>query len=269
MEKETLIQTLRNKVGENDFDTLSQRTLNSIIDPLVPMFADDTKVTDETWVLPVNMLKSYIGQYRHDLADGLKNGKTAWESEQAAERQRLIDEAVEDAKKQWLRDNQNSDPAPQPDPQPQLPSADEITKQVIASLTGADGVLGKMSTTMQTFMEDYNRRQREQVENGIREALRAYLVDELNADRDAVVNLAIQETKIPEKADIESLKADVKSRYETRYKEFYGDMGTGGMNGAFGGGKDSEDDFNEFIAERKKAVEDAKKGAEALGRMLM
>lgn len=269
MEKETLIQTLRNKVGENDFDTLSQRTLNSIIDPLVPMFSDDTKVTDETWTLPVNMLKNYIGQYRHDLADGLKNGKTAWESEQAAGLQKQIDTAVAKAKEQWLQENQQPAPAPQPEPTPQLPSADEITKQVIASLTGADGVLGKMNTTMQAFMEDYNRRQREQVESGIRDALRSYLVDELNADREAVVNLAIQETKIPDKADIESLKADVKNRYETRYKEFYGDMGTGGMNGAFGGGKDSEDDFKEFIAERQRAVEEAKKGADALKSMLM
>ena len=271
MEKETLIQNLKAKVGEDDFSVLSQRSIDSIIDPLLPMFSDDDKVTDETYTLPVNMLKSYIGQYRHDIAEGMKSGKTAWEEAKA----KAIDEAVKTARSQWEADQAKKVDEPKPDkepaddPKPVRPSADEITAKVISTLTGNDGALGKMNATLKDFINTYNQRQRQETVEALRQTLRDYLIDELGADKEPVVNLAISETKIPDNVNIEQLKSDVKNRYESRYKEFYGDMSAGGKNGAFGGAKDSVDAFNAFIKERKQAEEVAQRDADAINKMLM
>ena len=271
MEKETLIQNLKTKVGEDDFSVLSQRSIDSIIDPMLPLFADDDKVTDETYTLPVNMLKSYIGQYRHDIAEGMKSGKTAWEEAKA----KAIDDAVKAARTQWEADQaskvveQNPVQEQMEEPKPVIPSADEITAKVISTLTGNDGALGKMNATLTDFINTYNQRQRQETVEALRSTLRDYLIDELGADREPVVNLAIAETKIPDNVDIEQLKTDVKNRYETRYKEFYGDMSTGGKNGAFGGAEDSVDAFNAFIQQRNKADEDARRDADAINKMLM
>jgi hypothetical protein len=271
MEKETLIQNLKAKVGEDDFSVLSQRSIDSIIDPILPLFSDDEKVTDETYTLPVNMLKSYIGQYRHDIAEGIKSGKTAWEQERQKVQAKAIEDAVSSARTKWEAElnPKSQDTTVEEDPKPVIPTADEITAKVISTLTGNDGALGKMNATLTDFINTYNQRQRMETVEALRSSLRTYLIDELGADREPVVNLAIAETKIPDNVNIEQLKTDVKNRYEARYKEFYGDMSAGGKNGAFGGAEDSVDAFNSFIKERQQLDADAKRDADAISKMLM
>lgn len=158
MEKETLIQNLKDRVGENDFSVLSQRTIDSIIDPIMPMFADDEKVTDDTYTLPVNMLRSYIGQYRHDLADGMKNGKTAWENEQKTNLAKAVEQAVSDAKKQWEQDNVTKATAePQVKEQTAI-SADDVVQKVLENLNGEKGALSEMKSLLQGSSRRRSRR---------------------------------------------------------------------------------------------------------------
>ena len=149
MEKETLIQNLKDRVGENDFSVLSQRTIDSIIDPIMPMFADDSTVTDDTYTLPVNMLRSYIGQYRHDLADGMKNGKTAWENEQKTNLAKAVEQAVSDAKKQWEQDNVTKATAEPQEKKQTAISADDVVQKVLENLNGEKGALSEMKSLLQ------------------------------------------------------------------------------------------------------------------------
>jgi len=270
MEKETLIQNLKAKVGENDFGILSQRTLDSIVDPILPMFADDEKITDDTYTLPVNMLRSFIGQYRHDLAEGIKSGKTAWEAEQASQREKAVSDAVAKARSEW--ESAASVKPAEEKPQETAPaqvSAEEITRQVIASLTAKDGALGQLNSTLSSFMEGYKQQQRQAQVSDIRGMLHSYLTEELGADRDAVVSLAINETPVPENPDIERLKETVKQRYEARYKDFYGDMPAGGRAGAFGGETDSAAEFTAFIREREQQAQNQARDAETIRSMMM
>ena len=63
MEKEALIEGLKSKVGENDFGVLSGQTVDALVATFLPSFADDDKVTDETWKIPVEVVKNYAGQF--------------------------------------------------------------------------------------------------------------------------------------------------------------------------------------------------------------
>lgn len=81
MEKESLIEGLRSRLGDNAA-AVSDRSYDEIATAALPMFADDDKVTDDTWKVPVQMLSSLVGQYRHDVADGIAKGKDTWTAEQ-------------------------------------------------------------------------------------------------------------------------------------------------------------------------------------------
>ena len=271
MEKETLIQNLKAKVGETDFAVLSQRTIDSIVDPLLPSFADDEKVTEETYALPVNMLKSYIGQYRHDLAEGMKSGKTAWETEQKAAQKKAIEDALAAAKAEWEKGKKTEDPA-----EKKKPATEDIDKKIedkfnllLEGLTGKEGAIGKLSDTVNTFISGFEQRRKEDAVNKIRESLKSYLLDERLADREPVVNLAIKEMTIDEKSDLDTLKVEVEKKYEQLYKDFYGDGNGGPYAGGAGGGQDSNKAFDDFIKERKAQAEREAKDAEALTKLMM
>ena len=49
MEKESLIASLKERIGETDFNAISRRSVETIIEPMLPLFADDEKVTEETF----------------------------------------------------------------------------------------------------------------------------------------------------------------------------------------------------------------------------
>ena len=270
MEKETLIQNLKAKVGETDFAVLSQRTVDSIVEPLLPMFAEDEKVTDETYALPVNMLKSYIGQYRHDLAEGMKSGKTTWETEQKSIQKKAIEDALAAAKVEWEK---GVKPVEKPIEKPAEPDIDKKIEDkfnlLLDSLTGKEGAIGKLSDTVNTFISGFEQRRKEDVVNRIRESLKSYLLDERLADREPVVNLAIKEMTIDEKSDLDALKVEVEKKYEQLYKDFYGDVNGSPYAGGAGGGQDSNKAFEDFIKERQAQAEREAKDADALSKLMM
>jgi hypothetical protein len=118
MEKNLLIQNLKSKAG---IDNLSDRTYDEVATVLLPQFADDEKITDESWNLPIQMLKSMSGQLRHEVADGITNGKTQWETEQKAAQQKAIDDAMAAFKTQWEKDHPDPN---KPDPNKPDPNAE-------------------------------------------------------------------------------------------------------------------------------------------------
>lgn len=73
MEKETLLSTLTEKLGETP---LSQRTLSDYIDNNLP--ADGTEPDDAYWERHTAILKSVTGNYRADLAAGIEDFKRTY-----------------------------------------------------------------------------------------------------------------------------------------------------------------------------------------------
>ena len=264
MEKETLIQNLKDRVGENDFSVLSQRTIDSIIDPIMPMFADDSTVTDDTYTLPVNMLRSYIGQYRHDLADGMKNGKTAWENEQKTNLAKAVEQAVSDAKKQWEQDNVTKATAKPQVEEPAAISADDVVQKVLENLNGEKGALSEMKSLLQGFIKKTEQERRERTVDSIRSEIKSHLMELDNLDDDDfILEYTMDHVKVDENTDLAKAKEEAVKIYEAAYQR---------NAKRFGGGsaiKDSVDDFKDFIRERQEKVQQEQRDADALNKMLV
>lgn len=264
MEKESLINALKERIGEPDFNAISRRSIETIIEPLLPMFADDEKVTDETYAIPVAMLKSFIGQSRHEIAEGIKGEKARFEAEKA--------QAVKDAVEAYKLsiEPHKGDPKPA-DPKPADPTdINTIIEQkmtaMMESLTGKEGALGKLSESFNTFITTYNAQRTEQTVADIRGRLTRDL-EYLGADKSKVIELALDKVKIDEKSDYDTLFQSAKSNYESLYKELY-------ANGPqpFAGGSsnnDSNTEFQAFLTRQKEEAERLAKDAEALrGKMV-
>lgn len=234
MEKETLIQGFKERLGGNA-SVVSDRSYEEIANVALPSFADDSKITDDTWKLPVQMLNTLAGQYRHDVADGIAKGKTQWATENDVANKKIVDEQVAAFKAQWEKghpspERNGGDNIPaQTDEDKRKAEMTELVKSILAEsnkqLLADDGAIGKLSKSMNGFMETYNKQQRETLVSGLQKQVKSYLTDELHADSTPSVNLAIKQLEIGENPDIDALKLQAKKNYETVYKEFYGNGG--------------------------------------------
>ena len=271
MEKNLLIQNLKSKAG---IDNLSDRTYDEVATVLLPQFADDEKITEESWNLPIQMLKSMSGQLRHEVADGITKGKTQWETEQKTAQQKAIDDAMAAFKAQWEKDHPDPN---KPDPNKPDPNAEKTLEEKIAAavakamegITGEEGSIGKLTKQFTDYMAKTEQEKKDAFVNKIREDLKSYLLDVRMADREPVVNLAIKEMEIKEDSDFDKLKIEVEKIYEAKYKEFYGDSAGGPYAGGAGGGTNSNKEFDEFIKQRKAEAEKAAKETEELEKNLM
>lgn len=271
MEKNLLIQNLKSKAG---IDNLSERTFDEIATAYLPMFSEDDKITDETWNLPIQILKTMSGQLRHEVAEGITKGKTQWETEQKTAQQKAIDEAVAAAKAEWEKNNPDAN---KPDPDKPDANAEKSIEDKIAAavakamegVTGEDGSIGKLTKQFTDYMAKTEQEKKDAIVKQIRENLKSYLLDERFADREPVVNLAIKEMEIKEDSDFDKLKIEVEKKYEKLYKDFYGDSGSGPYAGGAGGGTNSNKEFEDFIKQRKAEAEAAAKETEALEKDMM
>ena len=80
MEKELFQTTLleKAKAANNNapIDNLSERTISEVVGMFLPQFADDENITDESWAIPVQMVKTLSGQLRHDTSTGINDFPT-------------------------------------------------------------------------------------------------------------------------------------------------------------------------------------------------
>ena len=269
MEKNLLIQNLKSKAG---VDNLSDRTYDEMATLYLPQFTEDDKITDESYAAILQVLKTMSGQLRHDVADGITKGKIQWETEQKAAQQKAIDDAMAAFKAQWEKDHPTQEPPKQESPK-QEPSIDdrfaEFEKNLLAKMTGDDSAFGKLSKQFTDYMARQEQEKKDALINGIRENLKSYLLDERMADREPVVNLAIKELVIDEKSDFDKLKIEVEKKYESLYKDFYGDSGSGPYAGGAGGGTNTNKEFEEFIKQRKAEAEAAAKDTKELESQMM
>lgn len=271
MEKNLLIENLKTKAG---VDNLSDRTFDEVATIFLPHFAEDDKITDDSYKLPLQMLKTMSGQLRHEVADGINKGKSQWENDQKAAQQKAIDDAMAAFKAQWEKDHPDPN---KPNPNTPDPNAEKSLEEKVAAavakamegITGEEGSIGKLTKQFTEYMQKTEQEKKDAFVNKIREDLKEYLLEVRLADREPVVNLAIKELKIDENSDFDKLKIEVEKLYEEKYKEFYGDSDSGPFAGGAGGGKDSNKEFENYIKSRQKAAEEAAKEAAELEKSLM
>ena len=268
MEKESLIEGLRSRLGDNA-TAVSDRSYDEIATAALPMFADDDKVTDDTWKVPVQMLSSLVGQYRHDVADGIAKGKDTWAAEQGEANKKAVADAVAKSKAEWeasLKDKKDKDPAEgSGDKKDADSNILEQVKTLLAEnnkqLLSEDGAIGKLTSSVNGFMENYNKQQKESLESGIRKQISDYLSDK-GASYKPAVNLAIKNLEIGDNPDMDVLKLQAEKGYMSIVKDFYGDGGKPfGGTGTGGTGKGLVDDY---IKQRAQEAQKEANDAEAL-----
>ncbi len=266
MEKESLINSLKERIGENDFAAISRRSVETIIEPLLPMFADDEKVTDETYALPVALLKSFIGQSRHDIADAVKAEKSRLETE----KDNAVRDAVEALRAEYEKDK---DKDKEPDPDNGKESQDDIDgliaakiKEAFTGLTGKDGALGKLTESFNTFIDAYNKEREAESANDLKKRLTEAL-ERLGADQPTVVELAIEKLDFKSGKDFDSLLGEAKSGYEGLYKRLYsnGPMPFAGDSGD----SDASTGFKSYLKRKQDEADRQAKDAESLRTKMM
>ena len=246
MEKDILIQNLKTKVGEDNCKVISDKTFDGIAESVLPMFADDSKITDETWKLPVATLVQFAGQKRFDEKEFTEKFKAEYAGQHEKDVETRINAAVtkalEDYKKEHPENGGNGNGNGNGGS-----SADDLdakvqdaVKKALAGLTGADSEFGKMSATMNKFMQSQIEREKTATLNSVKSELKKHLVA-LKANNEACIDDALDDIEYGENPTFEGLKQAAVSAYEKRYKRYYGDGGqpfggnsTGGGNGGNG-----------------------------------
>ena len=272
MEKEALISNLKAKVGENDFAVLSERTVDNLVDQFLPMFADDEKVTDETYSIPVNLLKSYIGQYRHDVKEGIgkgvAEGKTAWETEYKTAQAKAIADAVAKAKEEWEKSSQKDDKKKTDLPKTQEEIATLIAEQVkeqMKGLTGEGSEFGKLSKQFSDYLTAQTEKEKAATIAKTKDELKKFLI-ELGADeaKPRVIELAINDIEIGEKSEMTDLQKVAKAKYESLYKDLYGDGGKPFAGGGGGGNDGADAELKAYLKEIERKTKEEDEAAKAL-----
>lgn len=263
MEKEALLAQFKEKVGESN---LSDRTFSELTDQFLPLFADDSKITEETWKMPVAVFKSMAGQMRHDISDGINTFKTEHQKTAEAE----LNAKIEAAKKAWEEEWKKNHPETKPQ---EKPADDDITTKIaeaIKAATGEDSELAKSLKAMNEFMANQIKANKEAEAAKLKQELKNYLINDRKANREPAVNLAISQLEIGENASIDELKLKVEKKYETIYKEWFGDGGKPFGGSSAGGGETSGDaDLKAYIEAQRKALEETAAKTESVRKGFM
>lgn len=265
MEKEALIEGLKDKVGENDFKVLSAQTVDALAATFLPSFADDEKITDDTWKLPIEVCRNYAGQYRHDLATKITEEKNRLEKENENSVKALAEKQFEEFKAEWEKANKttpvdNKNNGSKGDTDAVTKALEEYNKKLFGE-DGKSGLIGGQLSATSEFIANSKKAAEAEKISLIKQGLKKYLVDDRKASREPVVNLAIKELVVKTDSDIDKLKVEVEKIYETYYKSFYGDGGKpfGGDTAGGSVNNGGHDEVSEYL---KKRGESAAKQAE-------
>lgn len=273
MDQETLVSELRTRVGDTD---LSERTVTEVAKNALPMFADDSKITDDLWNFTVGTVRTAMGQERAERKD--------WITRQ----QETLAAADKTAREKWQKEFEDKWAKEHPSPKPVVKTptkAQDSTgtdeEKISAAVTkalegynaklfgedGKSGLIGGQLATTGEFIKQSTEKAKEQKIESMRKELKDYLVGK-KASREPVINLAIKEMKLDEGTDIDKAKIEVEKSYEAKYKEFYGDGGKpfGGDSAGGTGNADPDEEVKRYLegqaaklAERQKRTETLKK----------
>jgi hypothetical protein len=260
MDQETLVSELTNRIGDPD---VSERTINEVAQRALPMFADDTKITDNLWDFTIGTVKTALGQERAE--------RKAWITKQ----QETLANNDKSAREAWQKEfveKWNKDHAPKPDTKPsegdEHKEDDNLDDKISAAIAkalkaqndklygedGKSGVFGEITDFIKQSKEDA----RAAKEGAIRKELKDYLLKRgADPEREALLNLTVKEATIDKDFDIDKAKLDVEKAYQQKFKDFYGNGGKpfGGKSagGAQGGADDELKKYLQIKAERAKS----------------
>lgn len=272
MEKDILIQNLRTRVGEDNCKSISDKTFEGIANVYLPLFADDSKITEESWKYPVAALNEFAGQKRHDSKKFTEKFKAEYAKEYAtqhekdvAERIRIATEqAVEEYKKAHPDKTNDDDNGGGGDDEKSL--EDKINKAIesaMAGLTGKDSAFSKSLETISNFVKNQTEREKTATINRVKTELKEHLL-KLKANNEACIDDALDDIEYGDAPTFDGMKQKAISAYEKRYKRYYADGGKpfGGDSTGGNGGNGSS-----FVQERieklkKEAQENADYAAE-------
>lgn len=268
MEKELFLSTLK---GKAQVDNLSDRTFDEMAAIWLPQFADDSKITDESWTIPVQMLKTMSGQLRHDVSLGIASGKSQWENDAAAKSQKAIEDAVAKAKEEWLKGNPTPKPAEKPSEDIDKKIADAIAN-AMKGLTAEDGAIGKLGKQFSDYMAQVAEERKTQTVESVRSQVRDYLISRGADEEDFALDYTIEKMDIGDNPDVAALKTKAESDYEANYKRIHRNSGAhpfaGGAGGA-GNGQDSKAEFDKFIQGKKAEMQKQEADAAELKKLMM
>lgn len=261
MEKDILIQNLRTKVGEDNCKSISDKTFEGIAEVYLPQFADDSKITDDTWVVPVKVLTEYAGQKRHDEKVFAEKFKADYAREYATQHEKDVAERIRVATEKAIEDYKDKHPDEGGDGGEGGKGDETIDKKVndavakaLQGLTGADSELGKSLATISEFVKTQTEREKTAVLNSVKAELKKHLIA-LKANNEACIDDALDDIEYGENPGFDALKQTAIAAYEKRYKRYYADGGKPFGGDSTGGG----DSGNSFVKNR---IEELKKESE-------
>ena len=264
MEKDILIQGLKTRIGEDDARIISDKTFDGFATEALGLFADDTKVTDETWKLPVALLKQFAGQKRFDEKNFTEKFKAEYATEFKTQHEKdvetRINAAVANALEKYKKEHpENGDDNGGNGGRTEETLDEKVAKAVkeaMAGLTGADSDFGKMTATMTNFMKSQMEREKAATLNSVKSELKKHLIA-LKANNEACIDDALDDIEYGDNPTFEGLKQTAVSAYEKRYKRYYADGGKP-FGGEGTGGQGGENGFVKKTIDRlKKEAEDS------------
>lgn len=259
MEKDILIQNLRTRIGEDNASIISDKTFDGIADAYLPMFSDDSKITDEMWNYPVAVLNAYAGQKRHDDKVFAEKFKTDY----AAQHQKDVDERIKEATEKAIEDYKKSlkgeggDKKENGDGDGKDDMEERIKAILGDKLKERDNELSKLKQTIEDITASQKEREKTARIGSVKSALKQHLLD-LKANNEACIDDALDSLDFGDEPTLEGLKQTAIAAYEKRYKRYYGDGGKpfgGESAGGSGGGSGSI--VKDHIERVKQQVQDA------------
>jgi len=212
MDKETLLSKMKSKLGNTQ---LSDRSVESYVVGILPTITDDSIVTDAYLETHVGILRSFEGQYRHDLATGIED---------------------------WKKQNPLNPPTP-PVNQPSAEVA-EMQKQ-----------MAQMLQSMTEMQNQFKAQQTEQAKNAVRTSVVEKLRKEIrNATGEDPNNFVFRMTTSNIAVEADSNVDDIVKNLTNAYNANLKEAGIETSAPSFGGGTGNEDNpFGDFF--KQKALE--------------
>lgn len=270
MEKELFLQTLMDKAkaanNNAPIDNLSERTITEVVNLFLPQFSDDEKITDESWNLPVQMVKTLSGQLRHDTSTGINDFKTKYAAEQKTAQEKAIADAVAAAKAEWEKNNpvKKNEGAKKEDD----PDIDKIVSEKVIEafkgLTGEDSEFGKLSKQFSDYLKNQAAKEKAATEADVRSKVRDYLIERGVDEDDFALKYTLERLVVGENPDLEVLKIKAEKDYEANYKEIYKGNGAKPFAGGGGGGGSVVDEIQAWSKSRQEQIEAEAKAAAVL-----
>lgn len=260
MEKDILIQNLRTRIGEDNASIISDKTFEGIADAYLPMFADDSKITDEMWNYPVAVLNAYAGQKRHDDKVFAQKFKTDYETQHQKDVDQRIKEATEKAIEEYKKTLEGTGNGNESDGDSGNP-ADDMEERIRAilgdKLRERDDEITKLRKTVEDFTASQKEREKTARRDQVKGDLKKHLIS-LKANNEACIDDALDSLDFGDEPTLEGLKQAAVAAYEKRYKRYYGDGGKPfGGESAGGSGDGSGSIVKDHIERVKQQVQDA------------